>query len=782
MPAQLKPERHLEIAHVLFIDVVGYSRLLVNEQRDVVEQLNEIVRGTPQFQESDAAGKLIRIPSGDGMALVFFQSPEEPVQCAIEIAQALRGNPKFQVRMGIHSGAVDEVTHVDDRANVAGAGINIAQRVMDCGDAGHILLSRRAAEDLAQDARWQPDLHDLGEIEVKHVRKIGIFSLYNEEVGNRVVPTRMRQQTHRRRNVMLLAAAAIALAALIAIFVMPRASAYKVDKSIAVLPFENLSDDKENAFFADGVQDDVLTNLSKIGDLKVISRTSVMQYKGKTNNVREIGKALGVSNILEGSVRRAGNRVRVNVQLIDATMDKHIWASDYDRDLTDVFAIQTELAHDIANQLQATLSDSEKAMMEHKPTENGEAYLAFIQAHNLYNGGLEELEKLRQAEQLFARAVELDPKFALAVARYSQLESWIYHTFDSTAGPRQKARQLAEKALQLQPDLPEGHLALGFSYYYGDKNYEQALKEFQIAQHGLPNESETCLAIGAIQRRQGKWKESTANLLKAADLNPNDSWPLQNLAFNYGMQRDFDEATRVVDRGLQLNPRAFALWEIKAKLAIFGKGDFSAVEEAFAKCGSLLMTEDQKVKIETARADVFLLERKYQEGLQAAEGLPDNQLQKSPGALAGKYYMIGFARKELGDQDGSQTAFRKTRDLLEAQLKETPDVASVHIQLAKVLAYLGEKQTALAQAEHATALQPESKDAFEGPDITAGVAEVYCIVGESDRAIELLDGLLKRPSGVTIAGLTLNPVWDPLRKQPQFEALLARPGDKIAGK
>src|SRR5437764_5222145 len=353
-----------------------------------------------------------------------------------------------------------------------------------------------------------------------------------------------------RRNVIMLTAAGIIISAAAGFFVLPLAVAHKIDKSIAVLPFENLSDDKENAFFADGIQDDVLTNLSKIGDLKVISRTSVMQYKDKAKNVREIGKALGVSNILEGSVRRSGNKVRVNVQLIDATVDKYIWANDYDRDLTDVFAIQTELAHDIANQLQAKLSESEKAWMEHKPTENGEAYLAFIQAHNLFNSGLEDIEKLKQAEQLYARAIEIDPKFALALARYSQLESWIVHTFDRTRERREKARSLAEQALQLQPDLPEAHLAMGFSHYYLDNNYGAALKEFEIAQHGLPNESEAYLALGAIQRRQGKWAESNASLEKAAALSPKEPWILQNLALNYVMLRRFDAANKTVDRAL----------------------------------------------------------------------------------------------------------------------------------------------------------------------------------------------------------------------------------------
>src|SRR5438552_15934279 len=333
--------------------------------------------------------------------------------------------------------------------------------------------------------------------------------------GVRATPTPAVPGSHRRRNIIMLVATGMIVSAAAGFFLLPRVSAHKVDKSIAVLPFENLSAEKENAYFADGIQDDLLTNLAKIGDLKVISRTSVMPYRGKASNLREIGKALGVSTILEGSVRRIGNRVRVNVQLINAENDEHIWAEDYDRDLTDVFAIQTDLAKKITGELQAKLSPAEKALMERKPTENGEAYLAFVQAKNL-GCAVEDFDKLKQSEQLYERAVQLDPNFALALARSSLLQSWIVHTFDRTSDRREKARALAEQALRLQPDLPEAHLAVGFSYYYGDNNYDAALREFEIAQRGLPNESEAYLAIGAIQRRQGKWTESTANLEKAA--------------------------------------------------------------------------------------------------------------------------------------------------------------------------------------------------------------------------------------------------------------------------
>jgi len=582
-----------------------------------------------------------------------------------------------------------------------------------------------------------------------------------------------------RRNLLVLVAAGVLVSAIAGFFLLlPRASAHKIDKSIAVLPFENLSDDKENAYFADGIQDDVLTNLSKIGDLKVISRTSVMPYRGKASNVREIGKALGVATILEGSVRRIGNRVRVNVQLINAENDQHIWAEDYDRDLTDVFAIQTDLAKKIAGELQAKLSPAEQAQMERKPTENGEAYLAFVQAHNLFVAGVEDIGKLKQSEQLYARAIELDPKFALALAWYSQLESWIVHTFDPTRERREKARALADQALQLQPDLPEAHLALGFSQYYGDNDFEAALKEFEIAQRGLPNDADGYLALGAIQRRLGKWSESTASLEKAASLNPKDSWVLQNLSHNYEMLRDFDAANKTIDRGLQINPTGVGLWEIKSKLAIAEKGDLSVAEKAFQTVKSLPMTNEEKLKIASGRADVFLLERKYKEGLREAESFPDDLLAPIPAALCGKYYLIGFARKALQDEAGARAAFLKAKDVVETQLKQSPDAADMRIQLAKILAYLGQKNAALAEAQRATELLPESKDAFGGPEITAGVAEVYCIVGENGRAIEVLDGLLSRPSGVTVPLLKLSPAWDPLRNDPRFQALIDKYGAK----
>ncbi|HJX99146.1 MAG TPA: hypothetical protein VJ281_09720 [Chthoniobacterales bacterium] len=596
--------------------------------------------------------------------------------------------------------------------------------------------------------------------------------------GVKATPAMGAPASHRKRNVVMLVATGIIISAAAGFFLLPRAAAHKIDKSIAVLPFENRSSEKENEFFADGIQDDILTNLAKIGDLKVISRTSVMPYRGKTLNVREIGKALGVSTILEGGVQRIGNRVRVNVQLIDATTDEHLWANDYDRDLTDVFAIQTDLAQKIATELKAKLSPLEKESMQRRPTENGEAYLAFVRAQNHFHSGMEDFAMLKQGEQMYQRAIDLDPKFALAYAAYSQLESWIFHTYEPTPARRDKARSLAERALQLEPDLSEAHVAMGFSYYYGDTNYDAALKEFELARRGLPNDSNAYLATGAIQRRQGKWAESTANLEKAASLNPKDAWPLQNLSFNYAMQRDYAAADKVIDRALQIQPDGLGLWQIKAKLAVVARGDLSIGEKCLEKVKSMELSNEERIKVLGGTVDFLFLQRKYKEVLELAQNTQDDLFSAVPGSIALKYFAIGLAQKALGHEPESRAAFLKAKTFMEESVKRTPDSAEARIQLAKLHAWLGEKDAALAEAQRAQQLRPESKDAFEGPQITADVAEIYAILGDNDHAIQLLDGLMNRPSEVTVNTLKLNPAWDPLRKDPRFQALIDKYGAK----
>src|SRR5216117_1609887 len=449
--------------------------------------------------------------------------------------------------------------------------------------------------------------------------------------GIRATPDVAVPRTHRRRNVIMLVATGVIVSAIAGFFLLPRiSSAHKIDKSIAVLPFENLSDDKENAYFADGIQDDVLTNLSKIGDLKVISRTSVMPYRGKASNVREIGKALGVSTILEGSVRRIGNRVRVNVQLINASNDEHMWAEDYDRDLTDVFAIQTDLAQKIANELQAKLSPTEKAQIERRPTENSEAYLAFMQGNEMCHRPDRFRSNTEKAEQLFEKATKLDPNFAGAFAGLAWIEDWIYHDFDPTPARKGKARAAAETAIRLQPDLPEAHLALGFYHYYCERNYQAALDEFAIARQSLPNSAEVYLAIGAIERRQGKWAESTANLEKAASLSPKDAWVLENLADNYYANRNFEAADKIFDRAIEAAPKSFSPRAEKAKLAVDWKGDLSVMEKELTQVPPGV---DPDGVVAFARVELLLLQRKFPDALALLKQSPEDVSHAKPRGL-----------------------------------------------------------------------------------------------------------------------------------------------------
>ena len=409
-------ETRLQIGHVLFIDIVGYSKLLVNQQSEILRELNDVVSGTSQFRESEAQQKLVRLPTGDGMALVFRDSPEAPAQCALEIARALKDHPRIALRMGIHSGPVNEVADVNQRQNIAGAGINLAQRVMDCGDAGHILVSKRAAEDLEQHDRWRPLLHELGTCEVKHGARIDISNLYSDEIGNRELPKKFQALKKHRTQVRwatgvaaLLVVAAIVAACFFVLRRPARSPLSVAEKSIAVLPFENLSEEKQNEYFADGVQDEILTNLAKIAELKVISRGSVMQYRsGKPRNLREIGEQLRVAHLLEGSVQRAANKIRVNAQLIDVRTDAHLWAQTYDRELADVFAIQSEIAKAIADQLQAKLSPSEKAAIEKPPTTDLAAFDLYTRAKTLLlsiNLSTNLEQNLQQAIELLDQAV-----------------------------------------------------------------------------------------------------------------------------------------------------------------------------------------------------------------------------------------------------------------------------------------------------------------------------------------------------------------------------------------
>jgi len=577
-------------------------------------------------------------------------------------------------------------------------------------------------------------------------------------------------EPHLRRNMIILVAIGVIVSAAAGFFLLPRASGRNVDKSIAVLPFENLSGDPDNAYFADGMQDDILTNLSKIGDLKVISRTSVMSYRGSgTRNARDIGKALGVATLVEGSVRRIGNRVRVNVQLINASNDEHIWAEDYDRDLTDVFAIQTDLAQKIVYTLQAKLSPNEKARLDRRPTQDPNAYLLFVQAHDYANRTDMFRDTSLKAEPLFEQAIKLDPNFSLAYAGLSMVESWMYHSFDPLPARRDKARLNADKALRLQPDLPEGHLALGFSYYYGDRDYQRALAEFEIAKRGLPNEAQAYMAIGAIQRRQGKWIESTANLEKAAALDPKNVSILCNLGYSYMAQRNFEAADKIFDRAIVAEPQSLQATGMKAAVAVQWTGDLSAVEKQFS---SVPPGADPEGLITWIRVGILTLERKFPEALQLAQQFRGETLASATTAPCPKAFLEGMLYRYQGDNEKARIAYEHARAVAEKLVREAPQNSARHGQLGVVLAALGQKEEAINEGKRAVELLPESQDAFDGPQATASLAQIYAWTGEFDEAFRLLDHLLDVPNGLTVPMLKLEPMWDPLRKDPRFQALI----------
>jgi TolB-like protein/Flp pilus assembly protein TadD len=588
--------------------------------------------------------------------------------------------------------------------------------------------------------------------------------------GIRATPTPSTPGSHRRRNLITLVAIGVIISVAAGFFLLPRVSARKVEKSIAVLPFQNLSDEKDNAYFADGVQDDILTNLSKIGDLKVISRVSVMSYRGDgLRNAREIGKALGVGALLEGSVRRAGNRVRVSVQLINANNDEHIWAEDYDRDLTDVFAIQTDLAQKIASALQAKLSPNEKERLDREPTKDPNAYLLFIQAHDLANRADHLRDDSLKAEELFEQAIKLDPKFAAAFAGLSMVESWMYHNSEPTPARREKARLNADESLRLQPNLPEGHLALGFSYYYGDRDYERALAAFEIAKRDLPNEAQAYMAIGAIQRRQGKWTESTANLEKAAALDPKNASMLINLASNYMALRNFEAADKTLDRAIAIAPKSLATVALKGYLAVAWRGDLSVVEKQFS---SFPADIDPDGLMTWGRYWVLLWQRKFAEALAVLQKFPGETLNTYTTAPAPKAFLEGTIHFLQGDKPKSQIEFERARVISEKSLREAPEDPARHAQHGLILAALGRKEEAIAEGKRAIEMLPESRDAFDGPQFTASLAQIYAWTGETDEAFRLLDHLLSVPNGIAVPILKLEPAWDPLRKDPRFQALI----------
>lgn len=798
MPSPDKTQIELEIAHVLFIDAVGYSKLLINEQRELLDNLNRIVRNTSRFRAAESTGKLIRLPTGDGMALIFSDSPESPIECATEISQAAHHDPYLKLRMGIHSGPVSRIVDVNDRSNAAGAGINVAQRVMSCADAGHILLSKHAAEDLAEYNRWRPHLHEIGECEIKHGSKVNLVNFYTEEVGNPELPTLCRQTSEpaasgsgqgRNRRVALISAiivglvfAAFVLSAFL--FGIPNRLGGKdktskktpvvPEKSIAVLPFDNLSDDKQNAYFAEGVQDEILTNLVRVADIKVISRASVMQYHtDQKRNLREIGQALGVAHILEGAVQRVGNKIRVNAQLVDTRTDSHEWAETYNRDAADIFAIQSELAEQIVAKLKAKLSPAEKAAIEEPPTANLAAYDSYIRAKTIVATAalnVLEKEKLFEAISLLKDAIARDPKFFLAYYQLARTHDRLYILgIDHTPARLQLADEAIKNVLRLKPNSGEGHLALA-AHLYTARDYPRARRELAIARRVLPNEPLVFELTGYVDRRQGQWEECVNNLARVQQLDPRNLFNLQQMSLAYQDMRRFPEMIACMDRAVKLAPKDPGTRVQRAMADLECCADPKPMHSAVAS----VLAEDPNAAGGIAANWLYLAlcERDHSAALEALSAITGDGC-RNEGIPFPRAWCEGVAARARGDTAAAQAAFTSGRFEIEKIIQQQPDYAEALGVLGLFDSGLGRKEEAIAEGRRAVELLPISKDAINGGLLLEYLALIYAWSGEKELALQQLDVATKVPSDLSYGQLRLHPNWDSLRGDPGFEKIVA---------
>ncbi len=592
MDKEDKADPHLQIGHVLFIDIVGYSKLLNEDQKERLNQLTEIVLATTPVREATDE-RLVRLPTGDGMALVFRRSAEEPARCALEIAEALRKHPEIPVRMGIHSGPVSEVTDVSGRTNVAGAGINMAQRVMDCGDAGHILISQHVADDLVHSRQWASRLHDLGACEVKHGVRLHLVNLYADPLGNAALPHKFHQTKQKLKRRSIGSIAALVLMAILAAsggyyFTQRPKLAANPEQSIAVLPMVNSTGDPANEYFSDGISEEFISTLSRIRNLKVIGRSSSFQFKGKTENSKTIGEKLGVYYLLEGSVRKSAGRVRIAVALVKAGDGANVWSETYDRELKDIFAVQSEIAAAVAKELRVALLGDNGQTTQLTTTatpsnQNVEAYNAFLQGAFYYNR--RTAEDYRKAIAFYEEAIRLDPRYALAYAKLSIAAGNLALNFGD-AGSKEveeaivKARASAKRALELDPNLADAHGAQAVILHRFDFDFAAAEAEYRRAVELAPQNAAAAGNLATIVSTLGRLDEAVALSQRSLELEPLIGGIRHNLAIDLTALGRYDEAEATLRKEIELQPQSAANYLSMTVIQILRGNSGAAVELA----------------------------------------------------------------------------------------------------------------------------------------------------------------------------------------------------------
>jgi serine/threonine protein kinase/tetratricopeptide (TPR) repeat protein len=584
--------------------------------------------------------------------------------------------------------------------------------------------------------------------------------------------TRGRKWARRNPTIAALIMLSVALAAGLGAMIWQRESLRRIPAGIAVLPFENLSDDKEDAFFADGVQDDILTKLAKIADLKVISRTSVMLYRGK-RDLRQVGRALGVSHVLEGTARRSGGKVHVNAQLVDTRTNTELWADGYDRELNEAFAIPSHVAQKVAEHLRAKISTAEKIAIERKPTADVTAFELYAQAKNLLLTSFSSAAKakLLQAADLLNQAIMHDPSFFEAYCQLVHTYGLLYFFgLDHTPARLASAEAAFQAAFRLRPDAGEAHLARAENLYHGYLDYDGALTELDIARRSLPNDPQVFAVTGYILRRQGHWEESTRNLERAIDLDPRNFFLLQQIATSYGILRRYTEEISVLDRALAIEPADVDTKVALAAVQFHWKADTRPPHQAI---DSIRVTNpDALPSVANDWLSCALAERDIAAATNALDAFGETPLTDYAVHL-NRPLMEGMIARMTGDDSKAQSAFAAARAEQEKIVQAQANYGPPLCVLGLIDAGLGRKEEALRKGRRAVELLPVQKDAINGPLMIEYLAMIATWAGDDDLACEQLAFVTARPSPVSYGQLKLLPFWDPLRNDPRFEKIVA---------